>query len=152
MTESYWEYLVRITDGASGVAISRAAQVDAGNISRWKSGKTRPSAEAVVKIARVWKRPPVEALVAAGYLTANEAGGTVEIAQSIADLGDDELLTEIRKRMEARHGVEATQESNAPGEEDQDQKSGLDQAQDAAGDLAAGLFSDQPLEVDRQRK
>ena len=100
VTESFWDYLMRITDGATGVTISRAAEVDAGNVSRWKTGKTRPSAETVVKIARTWHRPPVEALVASGHLSADEVGGdVVEVAMSAGDLAVDDLIEEMRRRI-----------------------------------------------------
>ena len=91
---------MRITDGATGVTISRAAEVDAGNVSRWKTGKTRPSAETVVKIARTWRRPPVEALIASGHLSANEVDGeVVEVAMSTGDLAVDDLIEEMRRRI-----------------------------------------------------
>lgn len=122
VAESFWNYLMRITDNASGVAISRAAEVDAGNVSRWKTGKTKPGAESVVKIARVWHRPPVEALVASGHLEATEVNGVVEVGLDISQLTDEELLNEIKRRMGARHGVEATTQQDAPSEADEDQK------------------------------
>lgn len=138
MAESFWNYLMRITDNASGVAISRAAEVDAGNVSRWKTGKTSPSAESVVKIARVWGRSPTEALVASGHLEADEVGGVVEVARGPAELSDDELLAEIRERMEARHAVEDDEEPRTSGEAVEDEKTDLvdDQAKEGPSVVA----------------
>ncbi|WP_367582192.1 hypothetical protein [Tsukamurella tyrosinosolvens] len=99
MTESFWTYLMRITDNASGVSISRAAEVDAGNVSRWKTGRSNPSAESVVKIARTWGRSPVEALVASGHLRQDEVDGVVELGLDVSALSDDDLIAEVLRRM-----------------------------------------------------
>lgn len=105
---------MRITDHASGVAISRAAEVDAGNVSRWKTGKVKPSAESVVKIARTWGKPPVEALVAAGYLSSAEASEVIEVHTGLAALTDAELIAEVQQRMEGlRHELEIAKEQAA---------------------------------------
>jgi transcriptional regulator with XRE-family HTH domain len=91
-----------------------------------------------------------EALDIAGF---NDIEVTEESPPASLDgATDDELLAEIRKRMEARYGVEATQEQDAPGETVESEKSGLDEAQDAARDLTAGLLRNKPLQVNRQRK
>jgi hypothetical protein len=99
------------------VAISRAAEVDAGNVSRWKTGKVKPSAESVVKIARTWGKPPVEALVAAGYLSPTEAAEVIEVHTGLAPLTDAELLAEVQQRMEGlRHELEIAKEQAASSE------------------------------------
>lgn len=110
---------MRITDNATGIAISRAAEVDAGNVSRWRNGKGQPSAESVVKLARVFGRPPVEALIASGHLHAGEAAAAVvEIAMSAGDLSNEDLLAEIGRRMGINEGVrddvEDAQKSGTP--------------------------------------
>lgn len=42
--------------------------------------------------------PPVEALVAAGYLEPGDAGQVVKVTSSLKDFTTDELLDEIRSR------------------------------------------------------
>ncbi|MBY6367901.1 helix-turn-helix domain-containing protein [Rhodococcoides corynebacterioides] len=97
--ETWWEYLIRVTDKASQVEIARAAGVDPASVSRWKLGKNTPSADRVIAVARHFGRNPVEALVVAGYLQADEVDATVELAASAAALTDDELLTAIGRRL-----------------------------------------------------
>ena len=139
VAETFWDYLMRITDNATGIAISRAAEVDAGNVSRWRNGKGHPSAESVVKLARVFGRPPVEALIASGHLQAGEAAAAVvEIAMSAGDLSNEELLAEIGRRMGITEGrrddVEDAQESGTPSTGD-DQKTRAAQGRDNVRDL-----------------
>lgn len=114
---------MRITNHASGVAISRAAEVDAGNVSRWKTGKVKPSAESVVKIARTWGKPPVEALVAAGYLSSAEAAEVIEVHTGLTALTDAQLIAEVQQRMEGlRHALEVASQSAAPAPVDKNEK------------------------------
>lgn len=129
---------MRITDHASGVAISRAAEVDAGNVSRWKTGKVKPSAESVVKIARTWGKPPVEALVAAGYLSSAEASEVIEVHTGLATLTDAELIAEVQQRMEGlRHELEIAKEQAASSEAPSHKKTGADSADDVKPSSAA---------------
>jgi transcriptional regulator with XRE-family HTH domain len=101
MAETWWQYLERITDGARQTAISRAAGVDKSTVWRWKADKATPSPEAAIRLARAYGRPVAEALVASGAITAEEASIT-EVARenTPADLDDDELIEEVRRRMQ----------------------------------------------------
>ena len=68
-----------------------------------------PRAEAVVTLARTYRRSPVEALVAAGYLTSDEVG-VVELTTLTGDLASvsiDALLSELRRRVLAAHPEQA---------------------------------------------
>lgn len=112
------------TTGTTQKAISEETGIEQTVLSRWKLGRNRPDAQNVIQFARATNRPPVEALIAAGYLTPEEVGGAIEIAQSPADLTDEELLTEVRTRMEARHGLEADEEPGASGEATSRKKTG----------------------------
>lgn len=101
MSESWWEYLNRVTKRASQVEIAKAARVDPATVSRWKLGKTIPSADSVIAVARHFRRNPVEALIAAGYLDKTEAGTPIELRQSAAEISNDQLIELVTTRLRA---------------------------------------------------
>lgn len=75
------------------------AGVNAAAIGRWIRGETdAPRAESVVAFARALGLPPVEALVAAGYLAPGEASHAIEVRNGISDYSDVELLDELKRR------------------------------------------------------
>jgi transcriptional regulator with XRE-family HTH domain len=101
MQPTWWHYVVTVTGGAAQKDIAAATGIDQSSISRWQRGASTPRAEAVVAFARVYGRSPVEALVAAGYLSSNELG-VVEMTTLTGDLSGasiDSLLSEIRRRV-----------------------------------------------------
>jgi transcriptional regulator with XRE-family HTH domain len=98
--QEWWRYVVTVTGNAAQKDIAAATGIDQSSISRWQRGTT-PRAEAVVALARAYGRSPVEALVAAGYLSSNEIG-VVELTTLTGDLSGasiDSLLNEIRRRV-----------------------------------------------------
>lgn len=131
------------TTGTTQKAISEETGIEQTVLSRWKLGRNRPDAQNVIQFARATNRPPVEALIAAGYLAPEEVGGAIEIAQSPADLTDEELLTEVRTRMEARHGLEADEEPGASGEARKDQKNGAADRRDSQNNDEGLIHQDQ---------
>lgn len=110
MSESWWEYLVRASNNAPNVQIAKAAKVDPGSVSRWKSGKSKPSADNVINFARSYSRNPVEALTAAGYIAADEVHGAIEIQASITELDDRTLTNELLQRLSYFRSVAAAVE------------------------------------------
>lgn len=101
MSESWWEYVQRVSAHAPNKDIAAVTAMDASAITRWKKGE-KPRAESVVAFARGYRRPAVEALLAAGYLTQEDLEPqTVEIRGSAADLTDIDLLTEMQRRLAA---------------------------------------------------
>ncbi|HET6732567.1 helix-turn-helix domain-containing protein [Mycobacterium sp.] len=98
---SWWQYVVTVTGNAAQKDIAATTGIDQSSISRWQRGASTPRAEAVVAFARVYRRSPVEALVAAGYLSSSELG-VVEMTTLTGDLSGasiDSLLSEIRRRV-----------------------------------------------------
>ncbi len=90
-----------VTGNAAQKDIAAATGIDQSSISRWQRGTHTPRAEAVVGFARVYGRSPVEALVAAGYLSSSELG-VVELTTLTGDLTGvsiDSLLSELRRRV-----------------------------------------------------
>lgn len=98
-TETWPEYLRRITCGATQIQI--AARIGIGRLSvcNWLRGKTRPKAETVIMVARVYQRSPVEALVAAGYLDPDETDVPVEVRTSLRTVSGQDLAAEIARRL-----------------------------------------------------
>lgn len=98
---TWWRYVVTVTGNATQKDIAAATGIDQSSISRWQSGTNTPRAEAVVTFARTYRRSPVEALVAADYLSSEDAG-VVEMTTLTGDLtrvSIDSLLGEIRRRV-----------------------------------------------------
>jgi transcriptional regulator with XRE-family HTH domain len=100
---TWWPYVVTVTGNAAQKDIASATGIDQSSISRWQRGTNTPRAEAVVALARAYGRSPVEALVAAGYLSSTELG-VVELTTLTGDLSGasiDSLLNELRRRVQA---------------------------------------------------
>lgn len=98
---SWWRYVVTVTGNATQKDIAAATGIDQSSISRWQRGTSTPRAEAVVTFARTYRRSPIEALVAADYLSSEDAG-VVEMTTLTGDLRQvsiDSLLGEIRRRV-----------------------------------------------------
>lgn len=106
---TWWEYVQRIAERSSQIEIAKRSDISAATISRWQRGTPQPDSAAA--FARAYGRPVIEAFVAAGYLSEVEASATVTVPD-IGQLSDDDLLTEIKRRMqEAGEGREL---SSAP--------------------------------------
>jgi transcriptional regulator with XRE-family HTH domain len=102
---TWWRYVMTVTGNAAQKDIATATGIDQSSISRWQRGTNTPRAEAVVALARVYGRSPVEALVAADYLSSTELG-VVELTTLTGDLtrvSIDSLLGELRRRVLAAH-------------------------------------------------
>lgn len=106
---TWWQYVATVTGGATQKDIAAATGIDQSSISRWQRGTNTPRAEAVVTLARTYRRSPVEALVAAGYLNSDEVG-VVELTTLTGDLTSvsiDALLSELRRRVLAANPEQA---------------------------------------------
>ncbi len=98
---TWWRYVVTVTGDATQSEIAGATGIDQSSISRWQRGTNTPRAEAVIAFARAYGRSPVEALVAAEYLTSEDMG-VVEMTTLTGDLtrvSSDSLLSELRRRL-----------------------------------------------------
>jgi transcriptional regulator with XRE-family HTH domain len=100
----WWAYFKATAGTEDGATIAVAAGVTPPQVSRWKSQKNRPDADRMTRFARHYGRPPVEALVAAGYLTADEAAEVITITTAADALSDEELVDEIADRLAGRRG------------------------------------------------
>ena len=97
--EDWPEYLRRITGGATQGQIAERIGIGRLSVCNWLHGKTRPKAETVIQVARVYQRSPIEALLAAGYLRPDETGRAVELRTSLRDIPGEDLAGEIRRRL-----------------------------------------------------
>lgn len=78
---------------------ARAFGVDDSMISKWRRGKQDPDPKSLRRIAEALDEPILTVLVAAGYLTAEEAGQVPPAEVNPADLNTMDLLEEIRTRI-----------------------------------------------------
>jgi len=112
--ETWWQYVERVTDGASQVAIAAATGLDKTTVWRWKARKANPKPEAVIDLARAYNRPITEALAAAGFISRDEAGITeVPVKIDLSELDNDDLLEEVRRRM-IRHSSSTEEVEHVP--------------------------------------
>ena len=94
---SWSQYIKQIAPGAQQKEIAAAAGVDGSTVSRWASGLA-PKPDNVAAFARAYNRPVLEAFVAAGFLTADEAKQRPVGAPDLSKLPVEEMLEEIRRR------------------------------------------------------
>jgi transcriptional regulator with XRE-family HTH domain len=94
---SWARYVARVTGDLKQADIAEKTGVAQTNVGRWLRGDPGlPRAESVVAFARAFGQSPIEALVAAGYLTAEEAAG--ETRTPISEYSTQELFDELRDR------------------------------------------------------
>lgn len=99
MSNLWADYVLRVTAGMTQSAISQATGVAQTAISRWIRGDdVLPRAEKVVEFARALDQNPVEALIAAGYLTAKEANAQTNVKLPLREYSTNELLEDLRRR------------------------------------------------------
>lgn len=108
--ETWWAYVERITKDAPQKDIAKQAGVDGSSVSRWSQGVT-PKADAAVKFARAYNRPPIEALITSGYIRPDEVGGAVEVSISMGEVADSALIEELASRLDAFRRLAAGHDS-----------------------------------------
>jgi transcriptional regulator with XRE-family HTH domain len=97
-----WADYVRAVMGReSGRSLAARLGQSESAISRWKNGAVVPGAREAVAFARAYDRDPVEALIAADYLTAEDVGRPVEVHRTLQlmDYTDLELAEEMLHRV-----------------------------------------------------
>lgn len=99
VAETWPEYVRRISGRATQAQIAERIGIGRLSVCNWLHGKTRPKAETVITVARAFGRPPVEALLAAGYLRADEIDRPVEVRVSPRHLPTEEIAAEVHRRL-----------------------------------------------------
>ena len=112
------KYVGSVTGGETQAVIGQRAGVSAATISRWSVAAPRP--ENVAAFARAYERPVLEAFVAAGFLTQEEAGERPFAKADLSSFSNEELLQEIGSRLDQQDAYElaAYVEDPAIGPED----------------------------------
>lgn len=93
-------YVDAIAAGETKAAIAAKIGITPPSVGRWYSQGSLPDPGTAATFARVYNRPVLEAFIAAGFLTSEEAGETPSAPPTLATLDDDELLEEVRRRMQ----------------------------------------------------
>jgi len=102
---TWYTWLDRISHDDNPTTIARRIKTPASTVTRWRDGST-PSPTQAAAVARAYGRPVLEAFVAAGFLTEQEA--RVRPTKP-SDLTAHELLDELRvriNRLEMSHSLE----------------------------------------------
>lgn len=96
----WWDYVQRVggdNQAAIAARMSRGEHtITAASISRWQHSVPKPGNVAAFAIA--FDRPVLEAFVAAGFITEEQAGAQVTITKP-ADLTQAELVAELARRV-----------------------------------------------------
>lgn len=87
-------------------------------IQRWKAGTHRPDIDNARILADAFGRPLLELLVAADYLTPEEARQRVAARVDPSVLTNRQLLSEIERRLNAAEGVAPTRDDVAASPDD----------------------------------
>jgi transcriptional regulator with XRE-family HTH domain len=102
MTVDEWARYVREVVGTlNQIEVAAKTGIAQSNVGRWLRGEPgTPKAASVVALARAFDRPPVEALVAAGYITEAEAGAKARTKRTpLKDYTERELVDELSRRV-----------------------------------------------------
>jgi len=102
MSMKEWSAFVRrVSGGKNQLEIAAKTGLAQTNIGRWLRGESvLPKAQSVVAFARAYGQSPIEALVAAGFITAEEAGVKVRKTRpNLSEYTEEELLEDLRRRV-----------------------------------------------------
>ena len=101
---TWWGYVQAVSGRATQAEIASRIGVTPPSVGRWRTGGVDPRSAAA--FARSYGHPVLEAFVAAGFLTEEEAEAEVIAVPDIGSLSDDELIAELRARLAERHPQE----------------------------------------------
>jgi hypothetical protein len=106
VTDKWWEYVQSVSSKGRPADIAELTKISAPTISRWnpenKGGPARPDPDNVVRFAKAYERSPLEALIQAGYIDADDIGRPIETPTSMRDVSDTALLEELGSRLAER--------------------------------------------------
>jgi transcriptional regulator with XRE-family HTH domain len=97
LVETWPQYVRRISRSLKQEEISEMTGISQTTVSAWLRGApAMPKAESVIIFAKAFGQPPVEALVAAGYLDSADVASTVRTP--LSEYSSTELFDELRAR------------------------------------------------------
>lgn len=95
--ESWSDYVRRVAGKYTQMQIAEKTGLSQASVGAWLRGQPGvPRAESVITFARAFHESPTEALVAAGYLTVDEAG--LSTRTPLSQYSRDELFDELSNR------------------------------------------------------
>jgi transcriptional regulator with XRE-family HTH domain len=97
VSSAWWMYVEQTAAGDSQARIAARIGLTGPSVGRWAKGAL-PDPSTAAEFARQYGRPVLEAFLAAGFLTPEEAGETPAQRHSIGTISNEELLAEIRAR------------------------------------------------------
>ena len=109
----WWSYVELVAGGASLGQVAEQSGFDKSALSRWKRGD-RPDPYFVVRFARAFGLPVVQALAEAGLITDEEAGMR-EVYVGIDQADSLELVRELEARIASIDTAENRVETMRPG-------------------------------------
>lgn len=92
----WYEYVRRWAAGTSNEKVAANIGVTGATVGRWKL--RAPNPRDVSAFCRYYDRPVLEGMIAAGFLTEEEAGQPLN-SLAVGHLTDDELVAEIARRL-----------------------------------------------------
>ncbi|MDP3949516.1 helix-turn-helix transcriptional regulator [Microbacterium sp.] len=99
MANTWSTYFNEITKNAPGASVARQLDVSDSKVSYWRRGERPPTPREAVNAARTFGRHPLESLVAAGHLDADDISDHVTVVYpALADYSDVELAQEMVRR------------------------------------------------------
>lgn len=100
MASKWWNYIVHITNGDAQTEIAARAKIQQSSLSRWKGGDP-VRADQAIKVARAYGRPPIEALIAAGFLYRDEVDIPIHVQTNpaLGDIDTAALFRELGRRI-----------------------------------------------------
>lgn len=96
---NWWNYVQEHTGGDTQEKIARRVDISTPSVGRWQRGTPKP--ENVAAFARAYDRPVLEAFIAAGFLTEEEAKARIVIDKTVSpqSFSNEQLVNEIRRRL-----------------------------------------------------
>lgn len=107
---SWWKYVVKVSGTESPGLMESKTEIPGPNFSKWKRGHV-PKPEMVATFARAYKRPVLEAFVAAEFLTPAEAKVRPKSEPDFSRLSNRRLLELVEERMREEGGGEHAERS-----------------------------------------
>ncbi len=97
----WWTYVQRTASGDTNLAISEQVGISAPSVGRWSKGML-PDVSTAAAFARAYNRPVLEAFIAAGFLTPEEASERPSATPSLATLTEVDMLEEVLQRLKLK--------------------------------------------------
>lgn len=95
---TWWEYVQQKAQGATQAEIAEKTGIAQSSVARWRT--VSPKSDNAVAFAHAYKRPVLEALIAAGVITEQDAQIT-EAPQDLTKVELEDLLSEALRRVKS---------------------------------------------------